>query len=464
MMRIKAECGDYFAAILSCGQNLALAPAFIGAMLLSGAARADDAPPPVIEDNIPQLASIAAFKKQLADKGVTVGVNYIADVFGNPTGGQQQGAAYDGRLELVIDADMEKLFGIQGGAFHANGYWITGGGLTSNYVGSLMPVTNTEAMVTVRLYELWYEQKFFDGKVGVRFGQIAADTEFLLSKYGALFVNGTYGWPAFTAANLPAGGPAYPLATPGVRVKLGQDSDPFSVLMAVFNGDPAGANCIGNPQKCNAYGTTFALDTSPLAMQEFQWRYNQDKDSRGLAGQIKIGAYQHFGAFIDERYDANGLPIGLTGGDPGQLRGNWGVYGVWDQQILKLSEDGSKSVGFFVRALGSPEDRNLMNFYIDGGLNFAGLVPNRPDDVFGIAGAYGKISNAVRGYQIDAGAYPVQDYEAQLELTYQAALMPGWTIQPDLQYIFHPGGNIATASGLPAKDALVLGVRTSMAF
>jgi porin len=440
------------------------AAAVAALVALPGAAYADDAPPPTITDGIPQLASVAAFKKQLADKGIGVQLNYIGDVFGNASGGQRTGAAYDGRLELAIDADMEKLFGIQGGAIHANGYWITGGGLTTNYVGSLMPVTNSEAMVTVRLFELWYEQKFFNDKVALRFGQLAADSEFMLSKYGALFVNGTYGWPAFTAANLPAGGPAYPLATPGARLKLGGDSDPFTVMLAVYNGDPAGKNCVDNPQKCNAYGTTFALDTSPLAMQEIQYRYNQGKDAQGLAGSIKLGSYQHFGNFDDLRYDAGGLPIALTGNDPGQLRGNWGIYGVWDQQILKLSADGSQSVGFFVRAMGAPEDRNLINFYIDSGLNFAGLVPNRPDDVFGVAGAYGKISNAVRGAQYDSGVYPVQNYEAMIEVTYQAALMPGWTIQPDFQYIFHPGGNIADASGLPAKDAVVIGVRTSMAF
>ena len=96
-------------------------------------------------------------------------------------------------------------------------------------------------------------------------------------------------------------------------------------------------------------------------------------------------------------------------------------------------------------------------------MNFAGLVPNRPDDVFGVAGAYGKISNALRGFERESGGL-VQDYEAMIEVTYQAALMPGWTIQPDIQYIFHPGGNIADANGLPTKNALVLGVRTSMAF
>ena len=324
--------------------------AFAALVALPSAALADDAPPS-IADSIPELASISAFKKQLADKGIGVQLNYIGDAFRKMTGGDQR-SAYDGRLELAIDADMEKLFGIQGGAFHTNGYWITGGGLTGNFVRSLMPVTNSEALVTVRLFELWYEQKFFDDKVALRFGQLAADTEFLLSKYGALFVNGTYGWPALTAANLPAGGPAYPLATPGARLKLGGDSDPFNVLLAAYNGDPAGKNCLGNSQKCNAYGTTFALDTSPLAIQEIQYRYNQAKDAQGLAGTIKLGSYQHFGSFIDLHDDVGGLPIALTGNDPGRIRGNWGLYGVWDQQILKLAADGSKSVGFFVRAMG----------------------------------------------------------------------------------------------------------------
>ena len=76
-------------------------------------------------------------------------------------------------------------------------------------------------------------------KVGVRFGQLAADTEFNTSSYAAQFINGTFGWPAIFSTNLPSGGPAYPFATPGVRIKLDPDKS-TSLLLGVFNGDPAG--------------------------------------------------------------------------------------------------------------------------------------------------------------------------------------------------------------------------------
>jgi porin len=425
------------------------------------AAFADDAPP-TITSSLPQLASVDAFKKQLADKGVGVQLNYIGEILGNVSGGQQQGGIYDGRLELVIDADLEKLLGWKGGAFHTNGYWIQGTGLSRYYIGNLMTVSNIEALPTVRLYELWYEQKFFDDKVAFRFGQLAADTEFVTSKYASLFVNGTFGWPTINAVE-ERDGPAYPLATPGVRLKLGGDSDPFNVLMALYNGDPAGPG-VGDPQRRDPYGVNFTLEGPPLAIEEIQYRFNQEKDAPGLAGTLKLGTLHHFGDFNDLRYDVGGLPIGLTGNQAGTLLGNWAVYGVWDQQIYKLGGDPSKGVGFFVRAVGAPQDRNLIDFYIDGGFNFAGFVPNRPDDVIGVAGAYGKISNALRGYQHDAGITPVQDYEALIEVTYQAALMPGWTLQPDFQYIIHPGGNIADASGQVAKNAVVIGLRTSLSF
>ena len=60
----------------------------------------------------------------------------------------------------------------------------------------------------------------FGDKLAVKVGQLAADTEFILSEGGGFFLNGTWGWPSITAADLPSGGPAYPLATPGVRVAV----------------------------------------------------------------------------------------------------------------------------------------------------------------------------------------------------------------------------------------------------
>jgi porin len=59
------------------------------------------------------------------------------------------------------------------------------------------------------------------------------------------------------------------------------------------------------------------------------------------------------------------------------------------------------------------------------------------------------------------------DYEMALELTYQAPIVPGWIIQPDFQYIFHPRyGAIDSINPAVGRipDAAVLGIRTAVKF
>ena len=46
----------------------------------------------------------------------------------------------------------------------------------------------------------------------------------------------------------------------------------------------------------------------------------------------------------------------------------------------------------------------------------------------------------------------------RFEATYEIAITPWWSIQPDLQWIINPSG----VTGSP--NALVLGLRTSVAF
>jgi porin len=42
--------------------------------------------------------------------------------------------------------------------------------------------------------------------------------------------------------------------------------------------------------------------------------------------------------------------------------------------------------------------------------------------------------------------------------------MPGWTLQPNVQYVFHPGGRIADPADptgrTPIRNALVVGLRS----
>jgi porin len=155
----------------------------------------------------------------LLAKGLNFGATYIGDFIGNASGGTSRGAIHLGRFEFSVDADLEKLVGWTGGRFFANTFEIYGRGLTRNYIHNLATVSETEALPDARLYTAYFEQNFYNNALNIRIGQQAADVEFFDSETDDLFVNGTFGWPAITATNLPAGGPAPPIAALGVRVK-----------------------------------------------------------------------------------------------------------------------------------------------------------------------------------------------------------------------------------------------------
>ena len=226
-------------------------------------------PEPSIGTSLPRrLADPGGVRSALAKRGVIFAVNYIGEVLGNPTGGYRQGAFYDGRLELAVQADLEKGIGWPGLSFFANGYQIHGDSISAADLGVLMPASFIEADPSTRLFELWLDQKLWSDRVSIRFGQLAADSEFILSKGGQAFLNDTWGWAALTALNMPQNGPAYPLATPGVRVAFAPN-DAVRTMIGVFNGNPAG-DCSpeADPQECNPYGLLFPIDAPPLLMAE----------------------------------------------------------------------------------------------------------------------------------------------------------------------------------------------------
>jgi porin len=414
-------------------------------------------------DGIPEdvIFPIDAFgvRKGLARHGIEIGGVYYGEAFAN-SGGIKQGRKYDGVLELYAKADMHKLGFWKGLCFHADGYQIHGQSITGDNIGALMPVSNLEALPATRLFELWLEQHLFNDNLTVKVGQLAADAEFVISEGGGFFLNGTWGWPSITAADLPGGGPAYPLATPGVRVAIAPEK-PASLMIGVYNGNPAG-DCEGDPQVCNKNGLDFSLDVPALLMVEGAYKYNQDR----LAGTIKIGGWNHFDTFQHQEIDIGGNLIAETGRPGRPLDNNWGLYGIIDQLIWRVpgSED-PKGVGVFARFIGAPQDRNLIDFYFDGGITFSGMFRRRPDDAFAIGFAYTGISDHVTAFDVTTGEPVARNYEMLLEICYTMQLMPGWTLQPDFQYIWQPGGNVPDEDGSGAvADAAVVGARTTISF
>jgi porin len=416
----------------------------------------------------------------LANKGLNFGATYIADNIGNVSGGVARGAIHFGRLDLSVDADLDKLVGWTGGRFYANAFVIYGRGLTRNYVVNLATISEIEALPDQRLYNAYFEQSFFDGRLNIRAGQQAADVEFFDSQTDDLFINGTFGWPAIKASNLPAGGPAPPIAVPGLRVKAAL-TDRITVFGAVFNGDPSGPGD-ADPQLRDHHGLAFRVNDPPWVIGQIRFDYDIDIGGRPLAGNFTPGAWKHYGSFDSQRFTVQGQSIADPDGSgiPAKLRGNYGIFAVIEQVLYRPPEikDNTTSASIpgitaFGRIAYSPPDRNLIDLYLDGGIGLVGFVPGRPLDRFGVAAAYMRISNTARNLDIDTQAFtgvqsPVRSNETLIEMIYEAHIKPGWLIAPYFQYVFRPSGGIPNPNDPTGVsrigDAAVFGVTTTLRY
>jgi porin len=404
-------------------------------------------------------------RTDLSNKGIDITLNYVAETFGVLSGGLHRRSSYEGRLEFSVDANWEKLVGWRGAITHVTVFQIhnSGHNVVEN-AGTLADPSNIDALPTTRLFTAWYEQDF-NSLFSVRLGQLAADDEFFTSSTAGGLVNGTFGWGNNLAANMTNGGPAYPLATPGVRLQV-TPSDNLTMRAAVFSGDPAGPNCNDDPQKCNRHGTTFSFSGGSLWISEAQYAINQGKDAMGLPGVYKFGGWYQTADFADQHFglSATGTQVSLadpTVVDPLNHSGNWGIYGVADQMIWR---SGERSVNLFVRGGYSPADRNLVAWYFDGGAGFKGIVPGRADDMLTFGIAYAKISDDAIAFDRDAGN-AVRDHELLFELSYAAQIAPWWVVQPDLQYIVHPNGGQNPDDPTQGFDhAFIAGMRSTITF
>ena len=440
-------------------------------------------------------------RARLADHGVVVGVLYAGEVFGNPAGGYRQGAVYDGLLTAGLDVDFEKLAGWKGLKFHALAYDPHGVSGTDKYVRDLDRFSNIDAFDTVHLFELWLETSLFDNIVNLRLGQVATDAEFATTLGGALFLHSNFGIPPALAQNVPSS--IYPQAAPGVRLRLNTPDARFYFQAGVYAGNPD-ADRDGDPDPAfrrgmayNDHGVRFPISGNQGLLSVYEWGFlrNTLNGDKGLPGVYRIGGFYHTGDFSDQRVDDRGYALSdpRSSGRPRTHAGDGGVYVVAEQVVYRRRDGSGNQPGenagqtssapvgnaadaplagsgpsgpemrVFGRLGGAPQDRSPADFYVEAGLNYRGLIPGRGRDVLGFGFNYLDLSGDARRAARDANRFhgthePLPDYEAVLETTYQINIAPWLQLQPDLQYIVHPGGSPRYG------DALVVGTRTVVTF
>lgn len=389
------------------------------------------------QDSVPRgIRSARATEKPLPLpqrdlEGVKFSLNATTEIFGNLSGGTERAAIWESLLVAGMEVDLEKAAGLRGLRLTVSGLYAAGPSLTNEAVHDFNTLSNIDAFDSVRLYEAWLEQEFWDGTFSIRLGQILADAEFFVSDYGALFVNSSFGAIPLVSQNLTP--PIFPVAAPGVRLRA--ESESFYAEAAAFSGN------VGDPATNNQHGVHFAFreEEGALVFFELGYRMNPAAASQSparLAGTYKLGGFYDSGEFE--------VDLGRR-----RARGNYGIYLVAEQELWHPGENAARALAIFGRLGVAPPDRNLVPLYLDAGLNFRGLIPDRAGDTAGLAFSYTQLSD-----EMVAGGGD----EEVIELTYQLVLSGHVFLQPDLQFIVRPG------AVEPATPAVVAGLRLNISY
>jgi porin len=378
-------------------------------------------------------------RRQLAEAGYEFRFSYVAEGWDNITGGLAQGALYTGLLKFGADINFDRLVPWRGLTGSTTWLWLSGRDATADLVGNSLTVSNIAGFSTWRLFEFWLEQSFASDRWTLRVGWMGWDSEFALSQYSGLFLNGSFGWPAYLYQNLPGGGPGYPMTGIGWRLAA-QATDWLTLRTVVGHG-----NTLSQRDNPNGFGYASYAKTGVLWMNEAEIRANPG----GLRGRYTLGGWLNSKDAQDPR-------------DPARTYGSsYGVYFMVDQKLTASSPPGTstdgRGLGWFARLAWSPGDRALVGFYADTGVSWTGVLPGREDDRLGVALAWSELGYAERAALRAAGSVAV-GHEALIEATYSFAIAKWLALQPDLQYVIHPGGTGDLA------NALVIGARLSANF
>jgi porin len=402
--------------------------------------------------------------------GLCLSTEATLDAIANLRGGVRRGVAATGQVWSDLDADFERLAGIEGWRGRLSVIAIYGRQPTATLTGGLAPASNIEALSTVRLFEIWLERDLGDWG-SLRFGQLAADTEFATLQGGRTLVSGTFGWPVALATTLPAGGPAYPLATPGIRLALGDPEAGNGARLAIYSGNPGGRFGIDtDPQRHNRFGTTFSTSGGAFMIAEGVVGAEAPERDAPRPWVLKLGGWYHNASFDSPRTDNTGLPLAdpASSGMPRRYGSNHGGYLVGEAVLWRQD---AQSLAVFGRAFAQPQDRNAIAWQVDGGVVWRGPFGRAADTA--VAGlSWAQVGSAARGYDRDVDAFgtprPVRSHETMLEVNYDAAIMPDRLfLRPLVQVLLNPAARQpderrSTTGALP--DSILIGMRVVARF
>jgi len=389
-------------------------------------------------------------RTKLENDGVTFGFNNIEDLQTDVTGSQEHHVAEFGRFRASLDLDLKKLADWDG-EIYMTGIWQYGQNLSGEDLNVNTLTSSIAGPESLRIDEAWYQQGLFDSKVKVKVGQIAIVNDFGATDFGDILFNDELGYapnPIFQAQQ-----PFSPAGKPGVEVKLDL-SDLTPGLYTKF--------------------AAYTAYTSPYRPDDNGFHYGDDfQHGVGYAGEVGYveqktdyaGTYKA-GVNINDLSHYNTLDVynPVTGAYSGTAQeGDYTLYALAEKSVYHpRGSDGKldpkKGLDLMTEFTYAPGDRNLLEYESSSGLRYTGLFPCRPQDKVGAGFILSQAGDHASDAFSNATGQGHLQSEETLELDYQIHIADWLLVQPDIQDILNPRGD------MNRDDILILALRTVVTF
>jgi porin len=361
---------------------------------------------------------------------LTLEVSYVADTFTSVVGGRRRGTRYIDNVDIIASADLDYVVGIPRTvatihAFHNNGKSFSG-----SVVGDAQVISSIEAGYPVtRLHEAWVEHRGEQDRWSIKLGLYDINSEFDSLETSLLFIHSAHGMGTDISQSGRSGPSTFPSTSLALRGEV-RVNDRLSVRAAILDGVP------NDPARPRRTLIRFGPREGALVIGEADAAFGS---MRVIAGGWR------YSAASDNRYDS------AVGAAIVRQSHSAGAYVRGEAQLSGTAERGMRGFARFGVADGRA---NQFDRFASAGLVWRGLVRARPDDATGIAVAFASAGSASeRLAQESIGT--ADPGEVVFELTHRIKLTDWLSLQPDVQYIVHPGLDP------DLKDAVAVGFRLS---
>lgn len=355
----------------------------------------------------------AGLRSHLAEKGIEVEPQLILDDTWNLHGGKKTSpwtGEYEYLFDFAVTFKSDPWLNYSGGTLRAE-FLSRNWKQPSKYVGSYVDVDNIEAEPFAALFTLYYKQEF-----GNHFWFLAGksdayyDLKFTYAEHAQVLVNAGYtGLPSILFL------PTYPDSAMGVVA--GFSTENLSLKLGIYDGSLAKGVHTG---KLGVFGHFFDdLPDRAFLIGELDFIWNKKCNYKGTLG---LGAWKNTSTFHK-----------FSGGTK---KGSAGPYLTFDQSLYKGS---SAECGFFfLFGSADPSVSDVKDYYGVGFTATGSFLAQ--EDVFSI----GMSRVDFTGKKAAGFTKP---YEASYEICYLWNFSKHAYLEPDFQYVVHPGGkNLPNAS------------------